>query len=356
MVRVLGYDIGGANTKAAYIETQKGRLISVRLVTEYFPVWKDVKKLSQVLLNLRNRLNADKLDLVSLTMTAELSDAYKTKSDGVRHILRCAQESFPDVPIRVLGVDGELESIAEAEKTPMRVAAANWAATGWLAAQQFKNCVVVDVGSTSCSIIPVIDNRVCAKGKTDLDKLIFGELVYTGSLRTNVAAIVQSVPVRGARAGVASELFALSADVHLILRNITESQYTCETADGREKNVSESFARLARVVCADTDMLSAREITGMARYIYKKQVLQVAHGLSKVYSYVKEQAKSEVPVVIAGLGKDFIAKKAAEKIDADATLDLGQPVLTDIANAAPAFGVALIAASGFEGARITWTP
>ena len=83
---------------------------------------------------------------------------------------------------------------------------------------EVKDCVVVDVGSTSASIIPIVNGQVVAKGKTDLEKLMCGELVYTGSLRTNVAAIVQSVPVKDGVAGVASELFALSADVHLILR------------------------------------------------------------------------------------------------------------------------------------------
>ena len=53
-------------------------------------------------------------------------------------------------------------------------------------------------------------------------------------------------PSGAAVAGVASELFALSADVHLILGNITEKQYTCETADGRGKTVPEALARLAQ--------------------------------------------------------------------------------------------------------------
>ncbi len=151
---------------------------------------------------------------------------------------------------------------------------------------------------------------MAAEGKTDLDKLMCGELVYTGSLRTNVAAVVQSVPIKSGVAGVASELFAQSADVHLVLGNITEKQYTCETADGRGKTMPEAFARLARVVCADTEMLTAYEIVAMAKYIYDKQVMQVAEGLAKVYAYVKAQAANEVPVVVTGLGKDFHCKKS----------------------------------------------
>ena len=172
------------------------------------------------------------------------------------------------------------------KQDPLGVAAANWAATGWLVAQRVKDCVVVDVGSTSASIIPIVNGQVAARGKTDLDKLICGELVYTGSLRTNVAAIVHSVPVRGEVAGVASELFALSADVHLVLGNITEKQYTCETADGRGKTMPEALARLARVVCADTEMLTqTRNHPTWQSTFTISRLLQVAEGLDKVYSY-----------------------------------------------------------------------
>jgi hypothetical protein len=352
---VLGFDIGGANTKAAFLQTQKGKLQDARVQVEYFPVWKEPEKLSSVLLALKKRLGADRLDGLGVTMTAELSDAYQTKREGVRRILAGVKEAFLDVPIYVLNIDTKLEPVSTAEKLPLGVAAANWAATGWLVAQRVKDCVVVDVGSTSASIIPVSAGQVAAKGKTDLDKLLCGELVYTGSLRTNVAAIVQSIPVKGAVAGVASELFALSADVHLILGNINEKQYTCETADGRGKSVAEALARLARVVCADTEMLTKQEITKMAQYIYSKQVSQVAEGLAKVYKYTKDRAHSEVPVVVTGLGKDFIARKAAEKINAETIIDLESFMQVDAALATPAFAVALLTANKLEGDTIEWT-
>ena len=232
---------------------------------------------------------------------------------------------------------------------PLGVAAANWAATGWLVAQHIKNCVVVDVGSTSTSIIPIANGEVVARGKTDLDKLICGELVYTGSLRTNVAAIVQSIPIRNGVAGVSSELFALSGDVHLVLGNIAEKDYTSETADGRGKTVPEALARLARVVCADTEMLTRQEIISMAQYIYSQQIRQVAEGLTKVYSYAKTMAQSKVPVVITGLGKNFLARKAAETLGVDEIIDLGALLPEKAVLATPAFAVALMVANKLEG-------
>ncbi len=212
------------------------------------------------------------------------------------------------------------------------------------------------MGSTSASIIPIVNGKVAAKGKTDLDKLMCGELVYTGSLRTNVATIVHSIPIKGGVASVSSELFALSGDVHLILGNITEQQYTSETADGRGKTLAEALARLARVVCADNEMLTKQEIINMAQYIYDQQILQVAEGLNKVYNYAKQLVKDKVSMVVTGLGKDFIAKKATQKIGTNEIVDLATLIPKDTTVATPAFGVALMTASKLEGENIQWMP
>ena len=77
LVNVLGYDIGGANTKAVFIHTQKGKLQDIQVAVEYFPVWKEPEKLTSVLLTLKERLGVNRLDGLGVTMTAELSDAYQ---------------------------------------------------------------------------------------------------------------------------------------------------------------------------------------------------------------------------------------------------------------------------------------
>ncbi|MFQ6095917.1 MAG: hydantoinase/oxoprolinase family protein, partial [Candidatus Bathyarchaeia archaeon] len=255
-MKVTGLDIGGVNTKLTFLSTKDASIHTLKTATEYFPIWRRGKeKLQAVIEKLREETVAStKLDGVGVTMTAELSDVYQTKREGVNHILDCVENVFVDVPIFVLDVDANLRSVQEARIEPLRVAAANWVATGWMVSQIVKDCIVIDVGSTTTSIIPVIDGRVAAIGKTDLEKLMNGELVYTGSLRTNVAAIVDSIPIRGGVARVSSELFAQSGDVHLILGNIREEEYTVETADGRGKTRLEAMARLARVVCADIEM------------------------------------------------------------------------------------------------------
>jgi (4-(4-[2-(gamma-L-glutamylamino)ethyl]phenoxymethyl)furan-2-yl)methanamine synthase len=356
LVEVLGFDIGGANTKAAIISVKNGKLKSLKVAVKYFPVWKHPQELTTLLLELKNQLVTNEIAGLGVTMTAELSDIYATKREGVQQILCCVKQAFPKERIYVLNTDARMVEYLSAKESPLSVAAANWAATGWLISQSIKDCVVIDVGSTSASIIPIVNGKVAAKGKTDLDKLMCGELVYTGSLRTNVATIVHSIPIKDSVAKVSSELFAQSGDVHLVLGNITKRQYTSETTDGRGKTVNEALARLARVVCADIEMLTKKEIINMAQYIFDQQVLQVAEGLTKVYNYAKRHANNKVSVVITGLGKEFIAKRAAQELGLTEIVDLANLIPSDAAVATPAFGVALMTASKLEGENIQWMP
>src|SRR5205823_3939461 len=84
-----------------------------------------------------------------------------------------------------------------------------------------------------------------------LERLLAGELVYTGALRTNLAAIAPRVPVRGGWCPVSSESFAISGDVHLVLGHLTPDAYDCPTPDGRPATAPFARERIARLVCAD---------------------------------------------------------------------------------------------------------
>jgi len=356
MVNVVGLDVGGANTKIAFLRVENGAVETVKVASEYFPIWKrDKGELPALLEKLRLKMvESPGLDAVGVTMTAELSDAYPTKREGVNHVLDSVESAFPNLKIFVLDVNADLISPDEARAKPLHVASANWAATGWMASKIFSNCIVVDVGSTSTSIIPVVEGKVAAEGRNDLEKLINGELVYTGALRTNVAAIVNAVPIRGGVAKVSSELFATSGDVHLVLSNIKEGDYSVETADGRGKSRVEALARLARVVCADVEMLSENEIVDVAKYIYLKQIEQIVDGLKQVYERIKMLMKQDFPIVVTGIGRKFLAYKAAQAVGFGKIIDLGEFLGEEVGLATPCVGVALMVASKLLGRDVVW--
>lgn len=355
MVSVLGLDVGGANIKAAFMSTEAAVVKNVQAASEYFPVWKNPSGLGEAISVAASKVSGSgTLDGVGVTMTAELSDAFQTKREGVNYVLDKVAQRFHEAAVHVLDVDGGLRNLRDARAEPLKVAAANWAATGWLISQLVQNCIVVDVGSTSTSIIPIIDGTVAAAGKTDFQKLVNGELFYTGGLRTNVAAIVNSVPLDAGLCRVSSELFATSGDVHLILGGITEEDFTVETADGRGRTRADALARLARVVCADTEMLSESEIVKIAKYVYDRQVEQVAEGLKQVYDRAKHETKADISAVVTGLGKDFLARKAAEKVGFTRIIDFDGLVPGNVARVSTAVGVALMVASKLEGRAVQW--
>ncbi len=181
---VLGLDVGGANIKAVGLRLGKNREIKTSI--EYFPVWKRGKEnLSLAIQRTVKKLGWTNFDWVGLTMTAELSDVYFDKVEGVNHVLDCVCKIFPVEQIFVLDVDGNLLTVNKARKKPYKVASANWMATGWLVSKHLKNCLVIDVGSTTTSIIPILNGKVAVTGKTDLEKLLNGELVYTCLLYTS---------------------------------------------------------------------------------------------------------------------------------------------------------------------------
>ena len=180
---------------------------------------------------------------------------------------------------------------------------------------------MMDIGSNTTDIIPIIGGKIATKSRTDLDRLISGELIYTGSLRATIPSIVRKVNVRGSSCRISFEKFALVADVHLILGHITQDQYNCDTADGRENNLENSYARLSRIVCADIEMVSREELDKIAREIYEKQIEQIKEGFNQVIQNYKVAKDLDFPVVVTGLGKDFLAKKVVESLNYKKIID-----------------------------------
>jgi probable H4MPT-linked C1 transfer pathway protein len=337
---VLGWDIGGANLKAAWIDEHGSEPV---VVERPFPLWRESRALPAALREMAAALGAPAA--IAVTMTAELADCFATKRDGVAFVLGALGAAFPDVPLSVFGVDGRFHSTTEAQARPLLVAAANWRASAALVARSFPDALFLDVGSTTTDVIPIVAGRVAVHGRTDPTRLRSGELVYTGALRTPVSAIVRHVPLRGRRCRVAAEHFAIAADAYRWLQRFDDTDYTCDTADGRGPGRAESGARLARVVCADREMLTDTDVTAIAESIEAGQVRQIAAGVRQVMR--RRGVDGPRTAVLAGRGA-FLARAAAERCSL-ATIDLADDLGTAAARAAPAAAVAYLLAETIEG-------
>ena len=329
---VLGWDIGGVHTKVAMVTS--GRIACVR--EEPFEIQHQPEALAPLLRRLASEVGAARHVCHAVTMTAELSQMFRSKREGVAFVLDAVEKAFPDAPVHVFTVTGAFMSPTEARHAPLVVAAANWMATARMVAQLHEEAVLVDVGSTTTDIIPIAGGEVVASGRTDLERLGSGELVYTGAVRTPVEAVVQDVWVEGRRVGVAAEGFALMGDVHVWRRDLSEEDYSAPTPDGRVRSREACGERLLRIVCADREMLSDADISLMADGIAAAQVQQIATAIRRVAA-----AHPRVPrAVVTGRGA-FLAAAAAREAGLEVCA-LEETLGAVAARSAPAAAVALL--------------
>ncbi len=335
---VLGWDIGGANVKAAHLY-RSGGTTAVRTVSQPFEIWKDKESLAEVLRSIAAQL--PHAGASAVTMTAELSDAFRTKREGVNFVLDAVTRAADRAPA-VFTTAGTFVDVARARARPLEVAASNWLATALLVVRHASDAILVDVGSTTADVIPLRAGRVDAVGRTDPERLLEGELVYTGAIRTNVAAIRGWVPLRGRRCPLASELFAVSGDAHVVLGSLSPSDYTGPTPDGRPPTAPYAAERLARVVCADVEMLEPDEIRAIATAIAERQVRQIASAIARA----ARRFASRPEVLSTGLGS-FLARRAAERCGLPCR-DVSQVLGLEVGVAAPAVAVAWLLTAALD--------
>jgi probable H4MPT-linked C1 transfer pathway protein len=301
---IMGWDIGGVNTKGARLEESSG--LPSRSVCLPYELQREPAALGSVLRSAAEQLGGTARDRHAITMTAELSQAFRTKREGIAFVLDAVESVFPADRLHVYTVAGKFVSPREARNRTFEVAASNWSATAHWVARLVPTCLLIDIGSTTADLIPIVGGEVVTAGRTDPERLRSGELIYTGALRTPVEAVGRQVPFGTGSAGLAAEGFAIMGDVHLWLGRLTPDQYTCATPDGRPATREYAGERLARAVCADREMLDGLDLEAIAQALAADQHRLLAGALT-------ELRRRHPPIdtaVITGLG-EFLAAEAA---------------------------------------------
>ncbi len=311
---ILGIDIGGANTKVA---SSDGKLVELH----YLPLWKN-SKLPEALIDISTRLTPEKVGVV---ITGELADCFPDKEAGLSYIIDAVNNAFDDAWF----LDSSGVFTREKKRS---IAAANWMASALIVGKDFGDCIFVDTGSTTTDIIPIKKGNSLA-AVTDFERLRRSELVYSGALRTNIAALLDTVEVNGARSRISSELFAITADAYLVIGMISQSDYTCDTPDGAGKTQLDAKRRLARVVCADLTEITDEEIVSIARQVMERQVTDITRAINDI---ARRHRLNKV--VACGLG-EFLIKKAVEEHGLDLLL-LSERYGKEISKVFPAYAAA----------------
>ena len=148
---VVGLDVGGANTKAVWRNGAERRAVS-----RPFEVWRDREALAAVLREVVAGVVPEPVEAVALTTTAELSDAFRTKREGVGFVLDAAEEALDSPQLLAFTTAGEFVPFAEARaRAPEVAAAANWVASALAVAALHRDALMIDVGSTTADVIPI---------------------------------------------------------------------------------------------------------------------------------------------------------------------------------------------------------
>ena len=298
----LALDVGGANLKAAH---SGGEARSIP-----FELWKQPDDLVRGLGLLLAAL--PQADRFALTMTAELCDCYPTKAYGVRAVIGATLEAVGGRAVEVWGTDGQLHPVASILDQPALAAASNWLALATLASRLIPEGpgLLIDVGSTTTDLIPLLDGAVAVVGRTDTDRLRTGELVYAGVRRTPIAALAVELPFRGATTGLAPELFATTLDAYLTLGDLEAEPDQPSPADGRPSTPDAALDRLARMVGADRDTYSIEDALAFSETIdatLTDRLTRAADGVTRA-TVGRPRA-----VVIAGSG-EFLARRVAARV------------------------------------------
>jgi probable H4MPT-linked C1 transfer pathway protein len=330
-VGVVGLDIGGANLKAADAEGHA--------IARPFAVWKNPERLAAEIAALLAGFPTP--DTLAVTMTAELADCYRTKRDGVAAILGAVELAAGGVPVLVWQTDGRFVTPRESRSAPQLTAAANWHALATFLGSLAPTggAILIDIGTTTCDLIPLADGRPVPVGRTDRERLQSGELVYTGVRRTPICAVVSTVPFRGDECPVMAELFSTTLDVYLTTGDLPEDATDIETADGRPATRACARDRLARSIGCDSEEFSQTDAEVAARGIAEAQRRQVRTALEAVL-----RSRDLLPgrVFLSGVGS-FLGRQIVQTSPplADATtISLREVFGAQVCEAACAFAVA----------------
>jgi probable H4MPT-linked C1 transfer pathway protein len=321
---VLGLDIGGANIKAAHT--------SGKARTQAFELWKNPAGLAAALAEFLS--GWPEFRTLGVTMTGELCDCYSSRRAGVHTILDAVESLQLTVPVQIWCNDGRLRSLAEARKDPIVVASANWLALATFAGRLAPHgpALLIDVGSTTTDIVPLMDGKPVPRGRTDAERLRHCEMVYLGARRTPLNVLLGT-------AG-AAEFFATMQDVLLVCGLAEEDPSDSDTADGRAATTVAAHARLVRMICSDIEDCLVEDRTKLAGELLDRWIERVTTSINQVANGLPGQPHN---VVLAGSG-EFLARKALEKwIAVPHVISMTERLGNTISTAACAYALAMLA-------------
>ena len=339
---IIGWDVGGAHLKAALLN-QLGEVIQV--FQQPCPLWKGLSYLEQAIQQVLQTLPSGNY-CHAVTMTGELVDCFTSREQGVEAIISTLKNQLASANIQIFaGINGFIAVDRVQHTDYLSIASANWLASAQLAASRQSQGLFVDIGSTTTDILLIQNHALQVLGYSDYERLVSGELIYTGIVRTAVMAVAQRAEFNGQSMGLMAEYFATMADVFRLTGDLHEAHDQHETADGAAKTPQASARRLSRMTGYDFTEQEWSLWLAFAQELkqQQKQIIQKAILRQMLRSY---PAKSQ-RLIGAGIGRFLLKEIAAElKLDYEDFNQLFKQSIyvknIDAADCAPAVAVAYL--------------
>lgn len=308
---LIGWDIGGAHVKAAVLVD--GKLADV--VQCAAPLWQGLEHLDSAIATVRTRWTQFSAARHAVTMTAEMTDLFHDRAAGV-HALCTRLASLLGADVHFYAGPHNWLPAASAAAQWRAVASANWLASADLIGRRRKNAVLVDIGSTTTDLIPVVDGRPQPSGRSDAERLASGELVYVGVVRTPLCTLGAQAPFGGQQLNVMNEFFATTADVFRLSGELDPAHDQYPAADGGDKSRAATCRRLARMIGHDSGDGNGDGAAWTTLALHWRSALLAEIERNFIRVRARHPQLAEAPVIGAGCGL-FLAAALARKAGMD---------------------------------------
>lgn len=302
---LVGWDIGGAHVKASLVAAGE-----IRDVAQWpAPLWQGLGHLDAAIAAARRRWPNIERACHGVTMTAEMTDLFPDREAGVLGLAGHMVERLGS-EVRFFAGPADWPAADAAGARWRDIASANWLATAHLVGSAVGTALLMDIGSTTTDIIPVVDGRPCPTGRSDAERLVSGELVYLGAVRTPLCSLARQIAFGGREFNVMNEFFSTTADVFQLTGELDPAHDQHPAADGGDKTRMAACRRLARMIGMDARDASLSDWIGFAANWRQAMVDEIARNLERVAKAAVLPA--DAPLVAAGCG-GFLAWELAAR-------------------------------------------
>lgn len=309
MTTLLALDLGGRNIKLAIAEKKEhSKSASITYFTQI-----SASTLHEgfydlgMLLEKKLKEKLSQIGLVLVTSTSTI--AYGSLLDGLHEIqslvVNLISEYNKNASILHISRDGTFHSLDEIDKevgvNPKNIVKyidAYWRGGIEMAADifGFENFVFVDMGSSSCTIIPVKERKIAV----DLfeNRLISRKHIPIGITFTPIIYFISDVEFHGRHIKLFPYIPAYTSDLMCLIKGEPED------------SLRKAKWKVARLACNDLMFLEEDEIKSLANQMYEIFKAIIRTGVTNI---VREYfARKEIPLVIAGSAKDVLLEALGE--------------------------------------------